>query len=288
MSIRFSAFFATEAPRAAATEDTVVVAPGAAGRTYLRDLWRYRELVLMLAWRDLCVRYKQTAIGIAWAWLRPLATTLILTFVFARVAGLASAAPYPLVALTGVWAWFLFASVLIDASASLANNAGLVTKVYFPRMALPLATLGVALVDFAIQGAMVALAMACYGWRPEWRAALIPLFALWVAAAALGPGLALAALNVRFRDVRHIVPFLVQFGLYVSPVGFVSAAVPAPWRFAFGLNPLTGAIDGFRWCLIGGTNPFPAAFPGLALTAMMLAAGLAYFRAAERAFADTI
>jgi lipopolysaccharide transport system permease protein len=242
----------------------------------------------MLAWRDLSVRYKQTAFGVAWAWLRPLATTLILTFAFARVAGLSSAAPYTLTALAGVWPWFLFASLLSEASSSLVNNAGLVTKVYFPRLLLPLSTLGAALVDFLVQGAMVALVFVYYGWLPGPRALLLPLFAIWVAAAAFGPALALGALNVRYRDVRYIVPFLAQFGLYLSPVGFSSAAVPEAWRFWFGLNPLAGAIEGFRWSLIGGECPFPAAGLGLALTALMVVAGLAYFHAAERDFADTI
>jgi lipopolysaccharide transport system permease protein len=289
MSMHSSELSRPDAARAAGEDPPVVVlAAGESGRTYGRDLWRYRELALILAWRDLCVRYKQTAIGVAWALVRPLATTLILTFVFAHVAGLPSAAPYPLTALAGVWPWFLFASLLADASASLVNNAGLVTKVYFPRLLLPVAAAGVALADFLIQGAIVALVMVWYRWLPGERALLLPLFALWVAASALGPGLALAALNARYRDVRFLVPFLVQFGLYVSPVGFASEAVPAHWRFWFACNPLAGAIDGFRWCLIGGANPFPAAAPGLAVTVLLLGAGLTYFRAAERAFADII
>jgi len=289
MSTRFSELSRPDAVRSTGEDPPVVIlAAGESGRTYGRDLWRYRELALILAWRDLSVRYKQTAIGVAWALVRPLATTLILTFVFARVAGLPSAAPYPLNALVGVWPWFLFASLLADASASLVNNAGLVTKVYFPRLLLPVAAAGVALADFLIQGAIVALVMVWYRWLPGERAFLLPLFALWVAAAALGPGLALAALNARYRDVRFLVPFLVQFGLYVSPVGFASEAVPAHWRFWFAWNPLAGAIDGFRWCLIGGPSPFPAAAPGLALTVLLLGAGLAYFRVAERGFADII
>jgi lipopolysaccharide transport system permease protein len=289
MSMHFLELLRAEGPRAAGEDAPVVVlGVGESGRTYGRDLWRYRELALILAWRDLSVRYKQTVIGVAWALVRPLATTLILTFVFARVAGLPSAAPYPLNALAGVWPWFLFANLLADASASLVNNAGLVTKVYFPRLLLPVAAAGVALADFLIQGVIVAPVMVWYRWLPGERALLLPLFALWVAAAALGPGLALAALNARYRDVRFLVPFLVQFGLYVSPVGFASEAVPAHWRFWFACNPLTGAIDGFRWCLIGGANPFPGSMPGLVLTALLLGAGLAYFRAAERGLADII
>ena len=289
MSTRFSELSRPDAVRSTGEDPPVVIlAAGESGRTYGRDLWRYRELALILAWRDFSVRYKQTAIGVAWALVRPLATTLILTFVFARVAGLPSAAPYPLNALVGVWPWFLFASLLADASASLVNNAGLVTKVYFPRLLLPVAAAGVALADFLIQGAIVALVMVWYRWLPGERAFLLPLFALWVAAAALGPGLALAALNARYRDVRFLVPFLVQFGLYVSPVGFASEAVPAHWRFWFAWNPLAGAIDGFRWCLIGGPSPFPAAAPGLVATVLLLGAGLAYFRVAERGFADII
>ncbi len=289
MSTRFSELSRPDAGRAAGRDPPVVVlTAGGSGRTYGRELWRYRELAWILAWRDLSVRYKQTAIGVAWALVRPLATTLILTFVFAHVAGLPSAAPYPLNALAGVWPWFLFASLLADASASLVNNAGLVTKVYFPRLLLPVAAAGVALADFLIQGGIVALVMVWYRWLPGERALLLPVFALWVAAAALGPGLALAALNARYRDVRFLVPFLVQFGLYVSPVGFASEAVPAHWRFWFAWNPLAGAIDGFRWCLIGGASPFPRAAPGLVLTMLLLGAGLAYFRAAERALADII
>jgi lipopolysaccharide transport system permease protein len=268
-------------------ETVVVIAAGARG-AYLTDVWRARELALMLVWRDLSVRYKQTLIGVAWAWGRPLLTTLILTFAFARVAGLRSAAPYPLTALCGVWPWFLFASLLTDASNSLVGNAGLVGKVYFPRLLLPLAAAGVALVDFLIQGAMVALALAWFGWRPGLHALWTPLFALWAAAAALGPGVALAALNVRYRDVRYLVPFVVQFGLYVSPVGYEGRAVPESWRFLFELNPLAGALAGFRWALIGGQSPFPAAWPGLALTLLTLGLSLAYFRASERSFADTI
>jgi lipopolysaccharide transport system permease protein len=278
--------------RAAAHERVLVLEPGRAGRHYWRDLWHYRELFAILAWRDVAVRYKQTVIGVAWAVVRPFLTMVVFTVVFGRLAGLPSdgAVPYPVLVFAGMLPWFLFASALSEASGSLVGNANLIGKVYFPRLIIPAAAAVVALVDFAINLAILAAIMAWYGVMPGWQIALLPAFVALAVLASLGPALLLTALNVKYRDFRYIIPFVVQFGLYVSPVGFSSAVVPEAWRFWYSLNPVVGVIDGFRWCLLGGESRLylPGFAASLVVTALLLWLGVSYFRRTERTFADFV
>jgi len=270
----------------------LVIEPGRAERHYWRDLWHYRELFAILAWRDVAVRYKQTVIGIAWAVLRPLLTMMVFTVVFGRLAGLPSdgTVPYPVLVFAGMLPWFLFASVLSEASGSLVVNANLIAKVYFPRLVIPAAAGAVALVDFAINLAILAAIMAWYGVAPGWQIALLPAFVALAVLASLGPALLITALNIKYRDFRYIIPFIVQFGLYASPVGFSSAVVPDAWRFWYSMNPVVGVIDGFRWCLLGGESRLylPGFAVSLAVVALFLWAGIAYFRRTERTFADIV
>jgi len=269
-----------------------VLAPGRAERRYWADLWRYRELFAILAWRDISVRYKQTVLGLAWALVRPFLTMVAFTIVFGRLAKLPSdgAAPYPIMVFVGLLPWFLFSSVLSEASSSLIGNANLISKVYFPRLLIPIAAAAVALADFLVNFAMLALLMAWFSFLPGWRAALLPVFVALAALASLGPALSLTALNVKYRDFRYIVPFIVQFGLYVSPVGFSSAVIPEKWRFWYSLNPIVGVIDGFRWCLLGEQSRLDAkSFAvSLGVAAIFLWFGVRHFRATERSFADVI
>ncbi len=273
-------------------ERVLVLEAGRTERHYWRDLWHYRELFAILAWRDISVRYKQTVIGVAWALVRPFLTMVVFTIIFGRIAQLPSegAAPYPVMVFAGMLPWFLFASVLSDASNSLTSNAQLVGKVYFPRLIIPTAVAVVALVDFAINLVMLALIMVWFGFLPDGRIVFLPLFVLLAIAASLGPALLLTALNVKYRDFRYIIPFVVQFGLYVSPVGFSSTAIPEQWRFLYSLNPIVGVIDGFRWCLLRGESTlyWPGFLMSIVVAAAILALGIWYFRRTEKTFADLI
>jgi len=270
----------------------VILEAGRADRNYWADLWRYRELFEVLAWRDIAIRYKQTVIGVAWAVIRPVLTMAIFTVVFGRLAKLPSdgGAPYPLMVFAGLLPWTFFATALSDASSSLVSNANLIGKVYFPRLIVPTATVVASFVDFAISLGIMACLMAWYRFMPDWRLLLLPAFALLAVLASLGPALWITAVNVRYRDFRYVIPFLVQFGLYVSPVGFSSAVVPERWRLLYSLNPMVGVIDGFRWCLLGGHSPLSA--QSVAISVVMavafLAIGLAQFRRLERSFADLL
>lgn len=265
---------------------------GRAERHYWADLWRYRELFAILAWRDVAVRYKQTVIGVAWAVVRPFLTMVIFTVVFGRLAKLPSdgTAPYPVMVFAGMLPWFLFSTILSDASSSLISNTNLIGKVYFPRLIIPSATAIVALVDFAINLVILLGLMLWYRYMPGWQIFLLPCFVALAILASLGPALLITALNVKYRDFRYIIPFLVQFGLYVSPVGFSSAIVPDQWRFWYSLNPVVGVIDGFRWCILGGESQLylPGFAASLAVVAAMLWIGVRYFRATERTFADLL
>lgn len=272
--------------------DVLILEAGRADRQYWRDLWRYRELFAILAWRDVSVRYKQTVIGFAWALIRPFLTMVVFTVIFGRVAQLPSEgeAPYAVMVYAGMLPWFLFASVLGEASSSLVTNSSLVGKVYFPRLIIPTAAAVVALVDFAVSFAILAGLMLWYGFAPDLKVLLLPLFLLIAILTALGPALFLTALNVKYRDFRYIVPFIIQFGLYVSPVGFSSANIPEAWRFLYGLNPMVGVIDGFRWCLLGGESALhvPSFATSLVVTALFLWLGVRTFRRTEKTFADLI
>jgi lipopolysaccharide transport system permease protein len=271
-------------------EHVLVLEPGRAERHYWRDIWHYRELFAILAWRDVSVRYKQTVIGVAWAVVRPFLTMVVFTIVFGRLAKLPTSgtAPYPIMVFAGMLPWFLFSSILSEASNSLIANTNLVGKVYFPRIIIPSATAVVALVDLAINFVMLVGLMIWFAYLPSWRAVFLPLFVILALCASLGPSLVMTALNVKYRDFRYIIPFIVQFGVYISPVGFSSVIVPEKWRFWYALNPIVGPIDGFRWCLLGA--PLDLREFGISCTviAILLWLGIAYFRKTERSFADII
>ena len=276
----------------AESERVTVLEPGRVERNYRRDLWHYRELFLILTWRDVAVRYKQTVIGAAWALIRPFLTMVVFTIIFGRLANLPSEgqAPYPIMVFAGLMPWFLFASVLGDASGSVVGNAHLISKVYFPRLVIPVATAVVALVEFAVNLVLLVLIMAWYGFLPGWQVVFLPGFVLLAILASLGPALWITSLNVKYRDIRFVVPFIIQLGLYVSPVGFTSSVVPEKWRLLYSLNPMVGIIDGFRWCLLGGQSPlyWPGFLLSLGIVAFFVWFGIRYFRATEPTFADMV
>ena len=273
-------------------QDVIVIEAGRRERNYWLDLWRYRELFRVLAWRDLSVRYKQTVIGVLWALIRPVLTMLVFTVIFGQLARLPSVgtAPYPLMVLAGILPWTFFSTGLSEASNSLVNNANLISKVYFPRLIVPTATVVVALVDFLISFSILVLMMAWYQFLPGWQILVLPVFLLLAFFTSVGPALWITALNVKYRDFRYIITFIVQFGLYVSPVGFCSSVVPEEWRLLYSLNPMVGVIDGFRWCILGGQTELYT--PGLAMsvgvTAFFLWFGIQRFRKMENSFADLI
>jgi len=266
-----------------------------AGRTesqYWKDLWRYRELFYFLAWRDILVRYKQTVIGIAWALIRPFLTMVVFTFVFKNLAKLPSEGnvPYPILVYAALLPWQFFSNALTECSNSLIANANMLSKVYFPRLIVPTSAVIVSFVDFLISGMLLLVLMIWYNFVPDWRILTLPLFILIAFAASIGAGLWLAALTVEYRDFRFVVPFIVQFGLYVSPVGFSSKIVPQKWQLLYSINPMVGVIDGFRWAILGGESQIY--LPGFALSLLVviliLWSGIWYFRKMERTFADVI
>ncbi len=270
----------------------IIIEPGRIERQYWRDLWRFRELFYILAWRDILVRYKQTVIGIAWAVIRPFVTVIVFTLVFNRVAKLEApeGIPYALFVGVAMMPWQFFASAFSEASGSLLSSAGLISKVYFPRLIIPAGSVITSLVDFAITLVMLGFLMAWYQYLPDWRILTLPFFILLAFAAALGIGLFLCTLNVKYRDFRYVVPFIVQFGLYVSPVGFSSTKVPEHLRWLYDLNPMVGVIDGFRWACLKGTVPLEmhTLATSVVVTAGMCACGVWYFRRTEQTFADVI
>jgi lipopolysaccharide transport system permease protein len=270
----------------------LILEPGRADAQYWRDLWHYRELFAILAYRDISVRYKQTVIGVAWALIRPFVTMIVFTVIFGRVAQLPSEGdvPYAIMVFAGMLPWFLFSTILSESSNSLVANSALVGKVYFPRLVIPSAAAMVSLVDFAISFVLMVLLMIGMWFLPDWRILLLPVFILLAVAAALGPALLLSAMNVKYRDFRYIIPFIVQFGLYVSPVGFSSSIIPEEWRFIYGLNPMVGVIDGFRWCMLGGEAAIhlPSFALSLGVIVFFLWYGIRIFRRTEKTFADLI
>jgi lipopolysaccharide transport system permease protein len=265
-----------------------------AGRTesqYWKDLWRYRELFYFLAWRDILVRYKQTAIGMAWALIRPFLTMIVFSVVFGQLAKLPSeGVPYPILVFAALLPWQFFSNALSECSNSLISNANLVSKVYFPRLIVPASAVIVSFVDFMVSGMILLALMAWYNFVPSWRILTLPLFIAIAFAASMGAGLWFAALNVKYRDFRYIVPFIVQFGLYISPVGFSSSIVPEKWRWLYSLNPMVGVIDGFRWAILGGESRLDLLgfMLSMGLVALLLVTGVWYFRKTERTFADVI
>lgn len=268
----------------------LLIEAGRAERHYWRDLWRYRELLGFLAWRDVKVRYKQAVLGIAWALIQPAVTTAIFVFLFGNLAKMPDGGmPYPMLVLSGLMAWQLFAAALSGSSGSLVSNASLISKVYFPRLIVPLSSLGVALIDFVVVLGLFVGVAAWFGYWPTWHWVALPFFVLMTLAAAFGLGLWFTALTVKYRDFRFIVPFLIQIGIFVSPVGYRTDFFPN-WRDLLALNPLTGIIDGFRWCLLGGTHSLAAVsllFSAVIIT-LVIAGGLWFFRRTERQFADVI
>jgi len=275
------------------SENLIVLENGRSAKNYWADFFRHRELLYFLAWRDILVRYKQTLVGAGWVLIRPFLTMLVFTVVFGKIAGLSATSgpvPYSLVVFAGMLPWFFFSNSLTDCSNSLVTNAQLLSKVYFPRLIVPFSTMLVSLVDFMISGILLVGLMLWYGHFPDWHMLFLPCFVVLAALFSMGLGLWAAALNVRYRDFRHLIPFFLQLGIYVSPVGYASNLIPEKWRTLYSFNPLVGIIEGFRWCILGeGTHIF---WPSVAISAgaglILVITGIRYFRRAEASFADVI
>lgn len=269
----------------------IVIEPGRIEKNYWKDLWLFRELFYILSWRDIKVRYKQTVIGAAWSIIRPLLTMIIFTVIFGRVAKLPTegTAPYAILVYAAMLPWQFFSNALSDASTSLVGNANLITKIYFPRIIIPATSIIVSLVDFAISFFLMILLMIWYRFLPSPHIFLLPVFILMAFIASFGIGLYVTALNVKYRDFRYIIPFIVQFGLYISPVGFSSSIVPAKWRLLYSVNPMVGIIDGFRWCILGEQRMnWQTFFVSWLVIILFCIIGIRYFRKTEKTFADNI
>jgi lipopolysaccharide transport system permease protein len=270
-------------------KNVLVIQNGITAKAYWSDLWRHRELLVFLAWRDILVRYKQTVIGVSWVVLRPLLFMVILTVVFGRIARLPSEnVPYAVLVFSGLLPWFFFSNALSECSNSLVTNGHLLSKVYFPRLIVPASTILVNAVDFVISLAVLLLLMLWYGTAPRWQLALLPVLGLWVGVLSFGLGLWFASLTVRYRDFRHIVPFMLQLGIYASPVAYSTNIVPEKWMSLYYLNPIAGVIDAFRWAIIGVTPNAYGVACALVITTTLLGSGIIYFRAGEARFADDI
>lgn len=272
--------------------EELIIEPGRGLGHYWRDIWCYRELFYILAWRELRVRYKQTVIGISWALIRPFVTMVVFTVVFNKVARLEApgSTPYPLLVFAAMLPWQYFSTALSESSNSVIGNASLISKVYFPRIFVPAGAVVTSFVDFLITLGLMALMMIWFGFLPDWRLVTLPFFIALALGSAFGAGLWLATLNVKYRDVRYLIPFIVQFGLYISPVGFNTYAIPEHWRLLYACNPMVGIIDGFRWALLRGEIAlwWPAIFASVLLTGVLCVSGFWYFRRTERVFADVI
>jgi lipopolysaccharide transport system permease protein len=272
-------------------KSTIIIEAGRTEKQYWQDIWKYRELFYFLAWRDILVRYKQTFIGVAWALIRPFLTMVVFTIVFGSIAKLPSqGVPYPILVFSAMLPWQFFSNSLSECSNSLISNSNLISKIYFPRLIVPTSAVVVSFVDFLVSGMILLGLMAWYNFVPSWRILTLPFFIAIAFAASMGAGLWLASLNVKYRDFRYIVPFIVQFGLYISPVGFSSNIVPQKWRLLYSLNPMVGVIDGFRWAILG--TQYNIYLPGFLLSLFIVAffviTGIWYFRKTERTFADVI
>ncbi len=270
----------------------IIIEAGRAEKNYWKDLWRFRELFYILAWRDIKVRYKQTVIGAAWSIIRPLLTMIIFTVVFSKVAKLPSEGnvPYAILVYAAMLPWQFFANALSESSGSLVGNSNLITKVYFPRLIIPASSVIVSLIDFAISFVILIGLCVWYQFIPSWHIIFLPLFILLVFFVAFGLGLLLTALNVKYRDFRYIIPFIIQFGLYISPVGFSSSIVPEKYQWIYSLNPMVGVIDGFRWCLLTTDIPLNnySVISAIVTTVIITFLGIQYFRKTEKGFADSI
>jgi lipopolysaccharide transport system permease protein len=269
----------------------IIIEQGKSEKNYWKDLWRFRELFYILSWRDIKVRYKQTVIGAAWALIRPVLTMVVFTFLFSEVANLPSegTAPYALMVFAGLLPWQFFSSSLTEASNSLLGNTNLITKVYFPRLIIPASAVITSFVDFAISFGLLVAMMIGYQFAPSWHIIFLPLFVILAFTTSFGISLYLTALNVKYRDFRYIIPFIVQFGLLVSPVGFSSSIVPEKWKFLYACNPMVSVIDGFRWCILGEVHlELHTLLISVCVTLLFLIIGLRYFRKTEKSFADNI
>src|SRR6185312_14121660 len=270
-------------------EFDLVIEPGRSEKNYWNDLWRFRELFIFMAWRDILVRYKQTAIGLSWSIIRPVLTMVVFTVVFGRIAKLPSeGVPYPILVYSALLPWQFFSTSFSDARASLIGNSNMLTKLYFPRLIIPVSTIIVNLVDFFISFIILIVLMMWYNFVPTWTILCIPVFLFLAFVASLSVGLYVAALNVKYRDFKYIIPFVVQFGLYISPVGFSSNVVPQKWKLLYSLNPMVGIIDGFRWSILGGKSQIylPGLMVSIAVIILILFFSLRYFRKTEKTFAD--
>lgn len=289
--LEFTVIFKPMDDQGNASQKELIIEAGSIESQYWKDLWRYRELFYFLAWRDILVRYKQTVIGITWALLKPFLTMVVFTVVFGNIAKLPSqGVPYPILVFAGMLPWQFFANALGECSNSLIGNANLISKVYFPRLIVPTSAVIVSFVDFLISGIILLGLMAWYNFVPDWRILTLPFFILIASAASMGAGLWLAALTVQYRDFRFVVPFIIQFGLYISPVGFSSNIVPEQWRLLYSINPMVGVIDGFRWAILGSNANIymPSFLLSVGLVFLLLWSGIWYFRKMERTFADVI
>ena len=276
----------------------IVIEPGTENSNYWKDLWNYRGLFYFLAWRDILVRYKQTAIGIVWSVLRPLVTIVVFTLVFNKLGNFSSdeGVPYAIMVCAGMLPWQFFASAFSESANSLISNSNLLSKVYFPRLIVPASTIIVCLIDFFISFAILIGLFAWYQFIPGWKILLLPLFLLLSTITAFGTGLYIATLNVKYRDFKYVIPFIVQFGLYISPVGFSSSVIynndkiPQLVKYLYALNPMVGVIDGFRWCILGSNTPLhiPEFIASITISILFLFVGIRYFRKMEKSFVDII
>ena len=282
----------TTTPKSKKSEWDLIIEPGKASKQYWLDLWRFRELFLILSWRDISVRYKQTIIGILWAFIRPLLSMVVFTVVFGKIAKLPSegSAPYAIMVFAAMLPWQFFASAVQESSNSLIGNSQLISKVYFPRLIIPSSSIITGLIDFAISFVVLLLLMVFYQFPPTWNMLLLPIFLLIALATALGLGLFITSLNVKFRDFRYVIPFIIQFGFYISPVGFSSSVIPDKYRLWYSLNPMVGVIEGFRWAILGeGSQPYwPGFMLSLGVMLFFLWLGIRTFRKMEQTFADMI
>lgn len=273
------------------SSNKLIIKAGKTEERYWKDIWQYRELFYFLSWRDILVRYKQTVIGIAWSVIRPLLTMIVLTIVFGKLAKLPSnGVPYPILVFSAMLPWQFFSNALSTASGSIVVNANLISKIYFPRLIIPASSVVTSSIDFLISGIILAIFMIWYQFVPQWNLLCLPIFIIMACAAVMGISLWITALNVKYRDFFHIIPFIVQFGLYISPVGFVSSIVPDKWRLLYSINPMVGVIDGFRWALLGGNNAiyWPGFLLSAAVIGILFVTGIMYFRKTEKTFADII
>jgi lipopolysaccharide transport system permease protein len=273
-------------------ENIIILEKNSSKLNYWKDIWHYRELFYILAWRDISVRYKQTVFGVLWAILRPFLTMIVFTVIFSKLAKLPSEGniPYAIMVFAGMLPWTLFSTALTEASNSLIANANMISKVYFPRLIIPSATVITSFIDFLIGLGLMFGLMIYYHFLPGWQIIFLPVFMLLAFLASLGPGLWVTGLNVKYRDFRYIVPFVVQFGLYISPVGFSSNVIPEKYRLIYSLNPMVGVIDGFRWCVLGdGVKIYwPGFYVSMGVILGFMWVGITSFRKLERSFADLI